>query len=450
MERLTGVTAFCRRGEMLPRGGLVLCAVSGGRDSMALLHYLCSRREAEGFALAAAHFNHCLRPGADRDEAFVRTVCRDWGIPLAVGRGDVRAFARETGRSLEDAARVLRYRFLEAEADRLGAARIAVAHHRRDNAETVLLHLLRGSGLRGLGGMAPVRGRIVRPFLDTDRAAIEDYIRDNSVPYVEDETNSDPRYTRNRLRLEVLPLLEEIAPGCGDRVARMAELLRVEEVYLEDQAEALLPPEDGADSVTLAATVLLGQEEAIRRRLVRAIARRLGVELTTAQTEAALALGTGGCLDLPGGLRVVRARHQLTIRRTEALPPPLPLRPGRQRWGAWTVLVEEECGQREDRGLPMSLTLSAETAGRGLTIGSWDGGGRLAVENGSRTIKRLFADRGIPVDRREEHPALYADGRPVAVFGVAVDREYQPQPGEARVRVTLEETTETETREKEK
>ena len=105
---MEAVAAFCRRWEMLPRGGLVLCAVSGGRDSMALLHYLRARREAEGFALAAAHFNHCLRAGADRDEVFVRAVCRDWGIPLAVGREDVGAFARETGRSLEDAARVLR------------------------------------------------------------------------------------------------------------------------------------------------------------------------------------------------------------------------------------------------------------------------------------------------------------------------------------------------------
>lgn len=447
---MEAVAAFCRRWEMLPRGGLVLCAVSGGRDSMALLHYLRVRREAEGFALAAAHFNHCLRAGADRDEAFVRAVCRDWGISLAVGREDVGAFARETGRSLEDAARTLRYRFLEEEADRLGAARIAVAHHRRDNAETVLLHLLRGSGLRGLGGMAPVRGRIVRPLLDTDRADIEAYIRENSVPYVEDETNTDTRYTRNRLRLEVLPLLEEIAPGCGDRMAHMAELLRAEETYLEDRTQALLPPEDGGAAVTLAAPVLLGQEEAIRRRLVRSMARRLGVELTAAQTEAVLDLGTGGCLDLPGGLRAFRERHRLTIRRVPPLPPPLPLRPGTQRWGPWTVLVETEPGEGHSREEPLTLALSAETAGEGLAIGSWDGTGRLAVENGSRTIKRLFADRGVPVDRREEHPVLYAGGRPVAVFGVAVDRDHRPRPGAARVRITLEETAETETREKER
>ena len=311
-------------------------------------------------------------------------------------------------------------------------------------------NLLRGSGLRGLGGMAPVRGRVVRPLLDTDRADIEAYIRENSVPYVEDETNTDTRYTRNRLRLEVLPLLEEIAPGCGDRMAHMAELLRAEEAYLEDRTQALLPPEDGGAAVTWAAPALLGQEEAIRRRLVRSMARRLGVELTAAQTEAVLDLGTGGCLDLPGGLRAFRERHRLTIRRVPPLPPPLPLRPGTQRWGPWAVLVEMEPGEGHSREEPLTLALPAETAGEGLAIGSWDGTGRLAVENGSRTIKRLFADRGVPVDRREEHPVLYAGGRPVAVFGVAVDRDHRPRPGAARVRITLEETAETETREKER
>ena len=109
-----------------------------------------------------------------------------------------------------------------------------------------------------------------------------------------------------------------------------------------------------------------------------------------------------------------------------------------------------EPGEGHSREEPLTLALSAETAGEGLAIGSWDGTGRLAVENGSRTIKRLFADRGVPVDRREEHPVLYAGGRPVAVFGVAVDRYHRPRPGAARVRITLEETAETETREKER
>lgn len=429
------VEAFCRQWDMLPEGALVLCAVSGGRDSMALLHLLCAMSGRGGFSVAAAHYNHQLRPAAGRDEAFVRAWCGERGIPFFCGRGDVAAFAKEEGRSLEEAARILRYRFLEETADRAGAARIATAHHREDNAETVLLHLLRGTGLHGLTGIAPVRGRIVRPLLEMSREAINGYVRENSIPYVEDETNADPAYTRNRLRLEVLPLLEDLSPGCASRIAGACGLLRVEDEHLRREAEALLPPvEQGA--VTVPATVLLGQDEALRRRLVRTMARRLGTELTAAQTEAVLALGSGGYMDLPGGLCAVRKPHKLTLRYKKPALEPLKLSSGRQEWGPYGVRLWETTEEPPETA--DAVTLDAKRAAGPLTIAAWDGAGRLAVENGSRTIKRLFADRGVPVEKREEHPALYLEGRPVAVFGVAVDWEFRPRPGARRLVVTLE------------
>lgn len=422
------VAAFCRKWAMLPPGGRVLCAVSGGRDSMALLHLLKALGEREGFTLLAAHFNHQLRPTARRDEDFVRSWCGENRIPLTVGRGDVAAFARERGRSLEDAARELRYRFLEETAEKLAADRIATAHHRQDNAETVLLHLLRGTGLRGLTGIPPVRGKIVRPLLETDRREIEAYVRANGIPYVEDETNADPAYTRNRLRLEIMPLLEEVSPGCTARLSTAAEVLRGEEEHLDRETAGLLPPPGEA----LAWPVLLAQDEAIRRRLVRAMARRTGVELSARQTEAVLALGPGGVLDLPGGVLARRGGEGLTFRRRRAPLPPLVLETGEQTWGPWTVRVGGPPGPGE------SVALAAERALGPLTIACWDGRGRLNVGNGSRTIKRLFADRGIPAEERLERPALYLGDRPVAVFGVAVDHDLQPQPGEAAVAVTLE------------
>lgn len=417
------VAAFCRRWDMLPRGGLVLCAVSGGRDSMALLHLLLCLAAAEDFSVAAAHFNHHLRPTADRDEAFVRDWCRERGVPLTRGGADAAAFARETGRSVEDAARVLRYQFLEEAADRLGACRIATAHHRQDNAETVLLHLLRGSGLSGLTGIAPARGRIVRPLLETDRSAIDRYVALHHIPYVEDETNAQPCCQRNRLRLQALPLLEDISPGCTERLARTAELLRPEDAHLTAQAEALLPPEEGG-AVTLAVPVLLEQDLALRRRLVRAMAERLGVRLSAAHVEAVLDLGSGGVLDLPGGVQAVRKPHQLTLRPPAPPPGPLPLFPGEQVWGPYTVRVTE--------------TPEGDISPGPLTIAPWDGTGRLPVDNGSRTIKRLLADRGIPPEERGQHPALYRNGRLVAMVGVAVDPACRPLPGQRGLTVTLE------------
>ncbi len=424
--------AFFRRYAPVPSGSLVLCAVSGGRDSMALLHVISVLAEEEGFRVAAAHFNHRLRPTANRDEEFVRSWCGERGISLEAGSGDVGAYSRETGSGIEDAARQLRYRFLEAAADKLGAAYIATAHHREDNAETVLLHLLRGAGPQGLGGIAPVRGRIVRPLLEVGREEINEYIARNGIPYVEDESNRDTRFTRNRLRLEVLPLLEEIQPGVSGHVASAAALLREENAHIQREAEDLLPAvEDGA--VVVPVSVLNRQDMALRRRLVRAMGQRLGTELTRSQAEAVLALKSGGYLDLPGSLCAVRKPHQLILRK---LPPPLPplvLHEGGQSWGPWSVTV------RQSREIPTESpdTVALRGADGELTIAPWDGTGRLAVENGSRTIKRLFTDAGVPVERRADHPVLLLDGKPVAVFGVATDHAFRPCAEEPCTVVTL-------------
>lgn len=429
---------YCRRWDMLPpAGGVMLCALSGGRDSMALLCFLQTLAEEGGFTLRAAHYHHGLRPTADRDRDFVRAWCARRGIPLTCGAGDVSGWARVRGASLEDAARTLRYRFLREAAEAAGACRIATAHHRQDNAETVLLHLLRGSGLRGLGGIPPVRGRIVRPFLETDRRDIEAYLNENHIPYVEDESNADAAYTRNRLRLEVLPLLEAVSPGCTARIAAAAELLRADEAHLEAACAALTPAPAG-DRVVLPASTLAGQDLALRRRLVRAMARQLGGELTAAQTDAVLALGSGGAADLPGGLRAFREPHRLTVRRLPPVPPPLALRLGEQPWGGGVLRAWEsdDAGEAPPRGA--AAVLAARALSAPMTVALWDGAGRLAVENGSRTIKRLFADRGIPLDRREEHPVLYRAGRPAAVLGVAVDWSLRPRPGERVLTVVWE------------
>ena len=427
---------FCREKDMLPpAGGVMLCAVSGGRDSMALLSFLEQLAAEKGFILHAAHYNHMLRPTADRDEDFVRLWCADRHIPLACGTCDVRAWAREQGASLEDAARTLRYRFLEETADRVGAQRIATAHHVQDNAETVLLHLLRGTGLRGLGGIAPVRGRVVRPFLETDRRDIDAYVEENNIPYVEDESNADIAFARNRLRIEVMPLLEKLAPGSTARIAGAAAILREEENHLAQESAGLLPPAE-EDKISLPVNTLMSRDLAIRRRLVRSMAQQLGVGLTAAQTDAVLALGSGGFLDLPDGLQAYRQAHRLTLRRLSPPPEPLELHAGKQLWGGHTVRVAVTA-----EGLPPegnSAALSADKITGPLTIAAWDGTGRLAVENGSRSIKRLFADQGIPADQREEHPALYCDGKPVAVLGVAVDWAFRSQPGEKTITVVWE------------
>jgi len=417
---------------MLPQGGTVLCAVSGGRDSMALLHLLSGLAAEVGFQVVAAHFNHQLRPTANRDETFVRDWCRTHGIPFICGQGDVGGFAQQEGLSIEDAARTLRYAFLKDAARDMGADRIATAHHREDNAETLLLHLIRGAGMRGLGGIPPVRGKIARPLLEVSRAEINEYIEKNSLPYVEDESNQDTSYTRNRLRLEVLPLLEEIAPGAAGRIAATAALAREEDAYLRREAEALLPAVE-KNCVTLPLSVLNGQDVVLRRRLARAMAQSLGVSLDQRQTDAVLALKNGGFLDLPGNLCALRTRRELTVKKLPSPLPPLELHEGSQIWGPWRVTLERRIGPMEETDCRTVL----RDSGKPLTAAVWDGTGRLRVENGSRTIKRLFADRGVSVGERAEHPAVLSDGRIVAVAGIAADWDYRPAEGDAAWAVTF-------------
>lgn len=431
---MMNIQAFAKKWNMLPPGGLILCAVSGGRDSMALLHLLREMGKKEGFQVHAAHFNHHIRPTADRDQGFVMGWCGAMGIPLTCGGADAAARARELGTSLEDGARQLRYRFLEETADRVGAARIATAHHREDNAETVLLHLLRGSGLRGLGGIPPVRGRIVRPLLETSRADIDGYVRRHQIPYVDDETNADTRFTRNRLRLEVFPLLEEISPGCTGRIAAAADLLREDDEHFRGAVDASLFTFKG-DRAEISLRDLNKLDQSMARRTVREMSHSLLGDLDRDNVEQVLGLGAGGYLDLPGRQCAFRTRTKLTLLRLPVPPPPMALREGTQVWWRWLVQVYLSREPVQEDG--QTAVLGGCSAP--LTIAAWDGQGSLGVENGERTIKRLFTDRRIPIQDRWEHPALYADGRPAAVFGVATDRTLRPRPGESCLVVRIEE-----------
>src|SRR4029450_7845802 len=194
-----------RKHDMLPRGARVLVALSGGPDSVALLHILRTLEQRGGLAVAAAaHFNHQLRGAeADEDELFCRDLAAATGVPFIAGRGDVAARARELGRSLEDAARLSRYEVLEQSAGAIGAAAVAVGHSLDDQAETFLLRLIRGAGLAGLAGIRPRAGRVIRPLLDISRAELRGYAAEHGIDFRDDASNADVRIPRNRVRLEL-------------------------------------------------------------------------------------------------------------------------------------------------------------------------------------------------------------------------------------------------------
>jgi tRNA(Ile)-lysidine synthase len=205
---ITAGRAFAEKHDMLPKGGTILAAVSGGADSMCLLHVLINLSARYDLRIEAAHFNHMLRGDeSDRDERFVLGECEKLGVPCHVGRGDVSAYARESGMGTEEAGRKLRYDFFYETAKKIGASRIATAHNGDDNCETVIMNMLRGTGLTGLCGIPPVRGIVIRPLLTVTRSGIEEYLRENNIPHVEDSTNRSDDYTRNRIRHRVIPAL---------------------------------------------------------------------------------------------------------------------------------------------------------------------------------------------------------------------------------------------------
>ncbi|MBQ7726205.1 MAG: tRNA lysidine(34) synthetase TilS [Clostridia bacterium] len=212
-------------------------AVSGGADSMALLHLLSRFSSEWGVKLTAVHFNHEIRgEEADADEAFVKKACAEWGIPFISGREDVPDFAKSHKMSMETAARELRYRFL----DTLSCDAIATAHTLSDHFETVLLNLTRGSGLKGLCGIPPVRGRYIRPMLDCTRTQIEGYCRDYAISYVTDKTNLSDEYARNRIRHHAVPVLKQINPAVEQAARRLSVSLSEDEQFLSRAAgEAL-------------------------------------------------------------------------------------------------------------------------------------------------------------------------------------------------------------------
>lgn len=278
------------------RGGhrRVLVALSGGADSVALT---CLLRELpDGPELLAAHFEHGIRGEASReDAAFVRTMCAEWGIPLVEEACDVPALARARGVGLEQAARDARYAFLRRAARAHDCDGICLAHHLDDQAETVLMHLMRGSGLRGLRGMAEEEDGLIRPLLRIRKGELIEYLRARGIPWREDATNQLPDNPRNALRLEVMPRMLAIYPGAQQAISRLSRIARVEDDCLSLQASEFV-----ARSVRRLPIGWQVRETAHPAILGRAI--RLLMPLEAEETERVLALyARGGRLQLSGG-----------------------------------------------------------------------------------------------------------------------------------------------------
>jgi len=444
------------RHRMLTPGETVVIGVSGGVDSMVLLRVLLELRERYRLSLHVAHVNHGLR-GAESAEAaaFVGRQCEGHEVPATITVADPAALRDRPGGSLQNAARVLRYRFIERVADEQGATKIAMGHHQDDQAETVLMNLLRGSGTRGLGGIPPVRGRIIRPLIECSRKEIEAYALHQGIPYVEDSSNDLLSYSRNRIRLQLLP---ELAKGYNPRVAEAlasaAAIFAAEDALLTAMTEEQLPAmvifrsdRELVLSVPRASPV----PTSLRRRILRRSAHLLrgdrpgfSFRQTLALERLLLSDKAQGALHLSGGIHATKAGDRLILSlrehgaRDSGRPIPLAV-PGQTELPMCSLRFRTDTLEGATGGLlandPWTALLDADRAGGELVVRFWERGDRF-VPLGMRGRKKLqdfFVDARVPRDQRWTVPLVVSGGEIAWVVGFRVDERFKVTDSTQRI-----------------
>ena len=403
---LNDLLAQLRKYRMVEPGEQVICAVSGGADSMALLWAMYLLREKLQIRLSAAHFNHHLRGAeSDRDERFVRDFCDRFEIPLHVGEGDVTAGAK----GLEAAARDARYAFLDTL-----PGKIATAHTADDNAETVLMHLVRGTGLKGLGGIMPVNGRRIRPLLTCTRQQVLAFLEEYHIPYVEDSSNGSDDFLRNRLRHHVMPLLKQENPCFAENVSRMAMELREDEVALSDLTVfEELPP----------VTELRKLSGPVRSRMLERFLKQNGVkELEREHILLAESLvfseKPSASGKFPGNVTICRNYDRLEIAKSVAAPETVSLpMDGEVLWKAMNLRV---CCHQAQEIINTETVFTVHCSGK-LTLRSRQIGDKMRLSGGTKSLKKLFIDRKIPAGKRMLLPVVTDENGVVGVYGIGAD-----------------------------
>lgn len=445
------VLAGIRRRQLLEPGARVVAAVSGGVDSVALawtLHELSASGALQLVALA--HLDHSLR-GAEsaRDAAFCRDLAAELGVPFEVDAADVARLAKEHGQSVEEAGREARYAFFERVRARTTADVVATAHTRDDQAETVLMRLIRGAGTKGLAGIPPRRGTIVRPLIDLRRAELVSWLDAHGRRSVEDSTNADRSLTRNWIRHELLPsIAARFGDGVVDVIARAADLARADESVLAEIAREVAPgiQEGAGEAVELSVPALCVQPLAIRQRVVRAALKRLGgrgpsaadvgavLRMAESGRPARLRLGRRS-LELSGAGRVLSIRQARPDdgRPDAAWTYPLPI-PGEidvpeaaGRVAARPTTVSALGGLGKVKQMPDGQAVAAGLEGP-LVVRAWRPGDALQVLglSGRKKLQDLFVDRKVPRERRQSVPVVaQPDGQIVWVAGLALGEPFR-------------------------
>ncbi len=431
--------------DMLRPGDRVVVAVSGGPDSVCLLDVLSDLRDEFQIDLIVAHFDHGLRPGEDEKETeFVCQLASSYGLEFKIGRAS-EDLARSGG-SLEEKAREHRYRFLEEIQGKVKAQKIALGHQLNDQAETVLMRLLRGSGTQGLGAIPPVRdGLIIRPLIHVSREEIEAYLAQKGLKWVEDSSNVNPRYMRNRIRLELLPLLKTYQPRILEILAKTAEIIRADESYLNIEAEKWLLTHGSQPQehhVGIPISQFSDLPKALQRRVLRCAIKMAGSGLRRISWDhIELALGllsTGkpqGEIHLPGSLAVKKRYDWIIVAPRDTSGP---------KGYSYTISgtgvyeLEDIHSRIEISELVQSLKGRFDHSpwvallDRGkidfpLTVRPYKPGDRFVPlgMKGTKKVHDLFVDQKIPLELRKRIPIVCSGRAIIWVAGLRIDERFK-------------------------
>ena len=444
------VLDWTRRQALVSAGDVVLVALSGGADSVCLLRILLALRDRLEIQVCGAHYNHKLRGAeSDSDEAFAENLCTTLGVPFVVGVGDVAAEAKRTGRSIEATAREMRYAFLAKATEELGATKIATGHHADDNAETVLLHLIRGTGLRGLAGIPPKRGNIIRPILPHSRREIVDYLADLGQDFVEDRTNQGVTLRRNALRHQVLPVLWAQNPNLAATITRETEILRRDAQFLDALAAETFDKllQDEAE-ICLSAKELTALDPAIAARVAALAVSAADGEAEEIHIRQVLDIASGvdpSAETMVPGITVRREYDRLIFAPSSA--PSEGFAPMELSWETPVLLPE----------MGLRITMTRENVGKGekvhtfffqsvavcgkITLRPRQAGDkiRLAASNGTKTLKKLMIEKKIPAGQRNAWPVFSDEAGVIAVYGLGIAQRVAPEPGDEMIRIVVEE-----------
>ena len=431
----------------------VLCAYSGGADSSVLLnflrYYLKDYLQNSGIKLYAAHMTHMIRgDAADSDEMFCRRICAEMGVELFVSRRDVPAEAKLSGEGLEEAARHLRYEFLQSAAEKVGGALIATAHNATDNAETVIFNLARGASVKGLGGISPVRdAKIIRPLLSVTSEEIREYARKSGIEYVVDKTNYDTDYTRNFIRHNIIPALRQINPKADAAIMRMARCAREDEAYITDIAKSFI-----GDNTFLKTDSFNELPLPVRKRAVMLLCeRKTGCRNITEKNIADVinlaSSGKVGQISLPGAEFFVH-RDAIFIKQhgTEIakIPEKVALKLGEGvNFGNYNIyLIKNNDKIAEIEGniyrLFIDIELFCDIIYTNIFVRTRREGDSYFLNGVNHRLKKLMCDKKIPLRQRAALPLICNENEIMLVPGLPPTDKCRPKKeGGGNLRVVI-------------